>query len=86
MNVGQLLANAARRHPDRPAVTWGDRRLDYSTLLEHTPDPLGDWATGRVYAITATVSIAFSYVSLYTWFSARERPASRVAHPVARAR
>ena len=27
-----------------------------------------------VYAITATVSIAFSYVSLYTWFSARERP------------
>jgi len=29
-----------------------------------------------VYAITALVSIAFSYVSLYTWFSARERPAS----------
>lgn len=28
-----------------------------------------------VYAITAVVSIAFSYVSLYTWFSARERPA-----------
>lgn len=27
-----------------------------------------------VYAITATISIAFSYVSLYTWFSARERP------------
>jgi hypothetical protein len=22
-------------------------RLDYSTLLEHTPDPLGDWAGGR---------------------------------------
>jgi hypothetical protein len=22
-------------------------RLDYSTLLEYTPDPLGDWATGR---------------------------------------
>jgi len=31
---------------------------------------------GAVYAITATVSIAFSYVSLYTWFSARERPAA----------
>src|SRR5580704_6520327 len=31
---------------------------------------------GIVYAITATVSIAFSYVSLYTWFSARERPAA----------
>ena len=28
-----------------------------------------------VYAITAVVSIAFSYVSLYTWFSSRERPA-----------
>jgi len=31
---------------------------------------------GVVYAITAMVSIAFSYVSLYTWFSARERPAA----------
>src|SRR5512135_949518 len=29
-----------------------------------------------VYAITATVSIAFSYVSLHTWFAARERPAT----------
>ena len=28
-----------------------------------------------VYALTAVVSIAFSYVSLYTWFSVRERPA-----------
>lgn len=28
-----------------------------------------------VYAITAIVSVAFSYVSLYTWFSAKERPA-----------
>lgn len=28
-----------------------------------------------VYAITAVVSVAFSYVSLYTWFSAKERPA-----------
>ena len=27
-----------------------------------------------VYVITALVSIAFSYVSLYSWFSARERP------------
>jgi len=32
MNVGQLLADAARRHPTRPAVTWGDRHLDYATL------------------------------------------------------
>jgi hypothetical protein len=22
-------------------------RLDYSTLLEYTPDPLGDWTSGR---------------------------------------
>ena len=29
-----------------------------------------------VYIVTAIVSIAFSYTSLYTWFSARERPAS----------
>ncbi|MBK7929488.1 MAG: hypothetical protein IPJ98_19000 [Bryobacterales bacterium] len=28
-----------------------------------------------VYVITAIVSIAFSYVSLYNWFAARERPA-----------
>lgn len=28
-----------------------------------------------VYGITALVSVAFSYVSLYTWFSAKERPA-----------
>ncbi len=28
-----------------------------------------------VYAITAVVSIAFSYASLYGWFTARERPA-----------
>jgi hypothetical protein len=29
-----------------------------------------------VYIVTAIVSIAFSYTSLYTWFSARERPAT----------
>jgi hypothetical protein len=29
-----------------------------------------------VYIVTALVSIAFSYTSLYTWFSARERPAT----------
>jgi hypothetical protein len=29
-----------------------------------------------VYIVTAMVSIAFSYTSLYTWFSARERPAT----------
>jgi hypothetical protein len=29
-----------------------------------------------VYIVTAIVSISFSYTSLYTWFSARERPAT----------
>ncbi len=29
-----------------------------------------------VYALTAVVSVAFSYVSLHTWFSSRERPAA----------
>lgn len=29
-----------------------------------------------VYAITAAISIAFSYVSLHTWFAAKERPAA----------
>ncbi|HVQ26152.1 MAG TPA: hypothetical protein VMV01_13285, partial [Planctomycetota bacterium] len=28
-----------------------------------------------VYVVTALVSIAFSYVSLHTWFASRERPA-----------
>jgi hypothetical protein len=41
---------------------------------------IGLTRTGRplliaVYTMTAVVSIAFSYVSLYTWFSSRERPA-----------
>lgn len=41
---------------------------------------VGQVRTGRpllvaVYAITAVVSIAFSYASLYTWFASRERPA-----------
>jgi hypothetical protein len=29
-----------------------------------------------VYVVTAIISIAFSYTSLYTWFSARQRPAT----------
>jgi long-chain acyl-CoA synthetase len=31
-----LLTNAARRHPERPAVTWGERRLDYATFDRRT--------------------------------------------------
>ncbi len=34
---------AVRRVLALRAVT----RLDYATLLEYTPDPIGDWATGR---------------------------------------
>src|SRR4029453_16951422 len=36
-----------------------------------------------VYVVTAAVSIAFSYVSLHTWFASRERPAAvqRGLHP-----
>jgi acyl-CoA synthetase (AMP-forming)/AMP-acid ligase II len=36
MNVGQLLAESARRFPERPAVTWGDRSLNYGELDRRT--------------------------------------------------
>ena len=39
-----------------------------------------------VYAITAVVSIGFSYVSLHTWFAARERPATPPCPPGLEAR
>ena len=32
---------------DVPLALRAVTRLDYSTLLEYTPDPVGDWATGR---------------------------------------
>lgn len=45
---------AIRRAPELPATTLTEvlamravSRLDYATLLEYTPDPLGDWAAGR---------------------------------------
>jgi hypothetical protein len=42
---------AIRKAPDvgveRALAMRAVTRLDYSTLLEYTPDPLGDWATGR---------------------------------------
>ena len=45
---------AIRRAPDvgdasieRTLAMRAVTRLDYSTLLEHTPDPLGDWVSGR---------------------------------------
>jgi hypothetical protein len=51
-------------------VAW---LIGFSSSLKHAgrrPLLIG------VYIVTAIVSIAFSYTSLYTWFSARERPAS----------
>jgi hypothetical protein len=45
---------AIRRAPDLAAAPLAEilalravARLDYATLLEYTPDPLGDWAAGR---------------------------------------
>ena len=45
---------AIRRAPDigpasveRTLAMRAVTRLDYSTLLEYTPDPIGDWASGR---------------------------------------
>ena len=45
---------AIRRSPDigdvameRTLAMRAVTRLDYSTLLEYTPDPLGDWVSGR---------------------------------------
>jgi hypothetical protein len=45
---------AIRRAPDIEAERLDEilamravARLDYATLLEYTPDPLGDWAAGR---------------------------------------
>ena len=45
---------AIRRAPDLPSkeldallAMRAVSRLDYATLLEFTPDPLGDWASGR---------------------------------------
>jgi long-chain acyl-CoA synthetase len=31
-----LLTNAARRHPERPAISWGECRVDYATLDRRT--------------------------------------------------
>ena len=35
------------RHIERTLAMRAVSRLDYSTLLEFSPDPFGDWATGR---------------------------------------
>ena len=39
--------DVADAHIERALAMRAVTRLDYSTLLEYTPDPLGDWASGR---------------------------------------
>lgn len=36
MNLGQMLVNTAARLPTRPAITWGDRTLDYAAFDRRT--------------------------------------------------
>jgi hypothetical protein len=38
---------SADAHIERALAMRAVTRLDYSTLLQFTPDPLGDWASGR---------------------------------------
>jgi acyl-CoA synthetase (AMP-forming)/AMP-acid ligase II len=45
MNLGQLLTNAARRSPDAPAVTQGERHLTYAEL-DARVDALAHGLTG----------------------------------------
>jgi hypothetical protein len=40
-------AQAGDRRIQRALAMRAVTRLEYSTLLEYTPDPLGDWARGR---------------------------------------
>ena len=37
----------SKAHIERALAMRAVTRLDYTTLLEYTPDPLGDWAAGR---------------------------------------
>ena len=39
--------DVADAHIQRALAMRAVTRLDYPTLLEYTPDPLGDWASGR---------------------------------------
>jgi acyl-CoA synthetase (AMP-forming)/AMP-acid ligase II len=36
LNLGQLLANSARRFPDRAAISWGERTCTYAELDQRT--------------------------------------------------
>jgi hypothetical protein len=43
----RVAPDLADAHIERTLAMRAVSRLDYSTLLEYTPDPLGDWASGR---------------------------------------
>ena len=43
----RIAPNVADARIERTLAMRAVTRLDYSTLLEYTPDPLGDWASGR---------------------------------------
>jgi hypothetical protein len=43
----RVAPDVADTHIERALAMRAVTRLDYSTLLEYTPDPLGDWASGR---------------------------------------
>jgi long-chain acyl-CoA synthetase len=45
VNLGQLLTNSARRFPDHPAVTWGERSVTYGDLDRRT-DALANGLSG----------------------------------------
>jgi hypothetical protein len=45
--VIRTAPNVARGEIDRTLAMRAVSRLDYATLLEFTPDPIGDWARGR---------------------------------------
>jgi hypothetical protein len=45
--VVRTAPKAADAAIERALAMRAVSRLDYSTLLEYTPDPLGDWTTGR---------------------------------------
>jgi hypothetical protein len=45
--VIRTAPKVSRLQVERALAMRAFSRLDYSTLLEYTPDPLGDWAKGR---------------------------------------
>jgi hypothetical protein len=46
-NAIRKAPDVAPAHIERVLAMRAVTRLDYPTLLEYSPDPLGDWARGR---------------------------------------